>query len=120
MTTPSPRTVVESEISAIDPDAQARHANDGELSARFQCDMKPLREPIDCRAMRMTRNHADAEDLLQDTLVKAYAYLWHLYLFLFMIGIRGGSWGADGHPPCPRPKSATRSVVFKAPSAGLS
>jgi RNA polymerase sigma-70 factor, ECF subfamily len=75
MSTPSPRTFAESASSTIDPDAQARHATDGELSARFQSDVIPLREPLYRHAMRMTRNHADAEDLLQDTLVKAYADL---------------------------------------------
>src|ERR1700756_3346894 len=39
MTTPSPRTVAESASSTIDPDAQARHATDRELSARFQSDV---------------------------------------------------------------------------------
>jgi RNA polymerase sigma-70 factor, ECF subfamily len=75
MTTPSPRTVAESASSTIGPDAQARHATDGELSARFQSDVIPLREPLCRHAMRMTRHHADAEDLVQDTLVKAYANL---------------------------------------------
>jgi RNA polymerase sigma-70 factor, ECF subfamily len=75
MSTPSPRTVAESASSTTGPDAQARHATDGELSARFQSDVIPLREPLYRHAMRMTRNHADAEDLVQDTLVKAYANL---------------------------------------------
>jgi RNA polymerase sigma-70 factor (ECF subfamily) len=75
MTTPSPRTVVESASGTTDPGAQARRAIDGELSAQFQSDVMALREPLYRRAMRMTRNHADAEDLVQDTLVKAYANL---------------------------------------------
>jgi RNA polymerase sigma-70 factor, ECF subfamily len=75
MTTPSPRTVAESASSTIGPDAQARHATNGELSARFQSDVSPLREPLYRHARRMTRNHADAEDLVQDTMMKAYANL---------------------------------------------
>jgi RNA polymerase sigma-70 factor (ECF subfamily) len=75
MTTPSPRRVAESASSTVDPDALAPNAADGELSAQFQSDVIPLREPLYRHAMRMTRNHADAEDLLQDTLVKAYASL---------------------------------------------
>jgi RNA polymerase sigma-70 factor, ECF subfamily len=75
MTTSSPRMVAESTSSTIDPVAQARHAIDGELSARFQSDVSPVREPLYRHARRMTRNHADAEDLVQDTLVKAYANL---------------------------------------------
>jgi len=75
MSTPSPRTVAESASSTIDPDTQARHTTDGELGARFQSDVSPLREPLYRHAMRMTRNHADAEDLVQDTLVRAYANL---------------------------------------------
>jgi RNA polymerase sigma-70 factor, ECF subfamily len=75
MTTQSPRTVVESVSKTIDPDAPARRAIDGELSAQFESDVIPLREPLYRHAMRMTRNHADAEDLLQDTMVKAYATL---------------------------------------------
>jgi RNA polymerase sigma-70 factor, ECF subfamily len=75
MSTPSPRAFAESASGTIGPDAQVRHATDGELSARFQSDVNPLRKPLYRQAMRMTRNHHDAEDLLQDTLVKAYANL---------------------------------------------
>jgi RNA polymerase sigma-70 factor, ECF subfamily len=75
MSTPSHRTFAESASSTIGPEVQAQHATDGELSARFQSDVIPLREPLHRHAMRMTRNHADAEDLVQDTLVKAYANL---------------------------------------------
>ena len=49
---------------------------DPEVAARFQRDAMPLLEPLYRRAMRMTANHADAEDLVQDTLVKAYAGLY--------------------------------------------
>jgi RNA polymerase sigma-70 factor (ECF subfamily) len=75
MTAHSLSTVVESASSTIGPDAQARRAIDGELSAQFQSDVIPLREPLYRHAMRMTRNHDDAEDLLQDTMLKAYANL---------------------------------------------
>jgi RNA polymerase sigma-70 factor (ECF subfamily) len=36
-------------------------------------DAIPLRGPLFGRALRMTHNHADAEDLLQDTMMSAYA-----------------------------------------------
>jgi RNA polymerase sigma-70 factor, ECF subfamily len=68
-------SVAESASSTVDLDAQASRAADGELSARFQSDVSPLREPLYRHAMRMTRNHADAEDLVQDTMMKAYANL---------------------------------------------
>lgn len=38
----------------------------------FVRDTTPLLDPLFRQAMRMTRNHADAEDLLQETMVKAY------------------------------------------------
>jgi RNA polymerase sigma-70 factor (ECF subfamily) len=46
---------------------------DSELSTRFQRDAIPLLDPLYRHAFRMTRNHADAEDLLQDTMAKAYS-----------------------------------------------
>ncbi len=46
-----------------------------ELTAAFIRDVTPLLGPLYRQALRMTRHHADAEDLLQDTLLKAYAYL---------------------------------------------
>jgi RNA polymerase sigma-70 factor, ECF subfamily len=67
--------VAESASSAVDPEPQARPATDGELNARFESGVIPLSEPLYRHAMRMTRNHADAEDLLQDTMLKAYAGL---------------------------------------------
>jgi RNA polymerase sigma-70 factor (ECF subfamily) len=41
----------------------------------FDADVVPLLERLYGHAIRLTRNHADAEDLLQDTMVKACAHL---------------------------------------------
>jgi RNA polymerase sigma-70 factor, ECF subfamily len=47
-----------------------KHAD---LASKFERDVIPLLEPIYRQALRMTHNRYDAEDLLQDTVVKAYA-----------------------------------------------
>lgn len=44
-----------------------------ELTATFMRDVTPLLGPLYRHAFRMTRQDADAEDLLQDTMLKAYA-----------------------------------------------
>jgi RNA polymerase sigma-70 factor (ECF subfamily) len=44
----------------------------GELTTIFVDDVAPLLGPLYRQALRMTRQHADAEDLLQDTMLKAY------------------------------------------------
>ncbi|MGB6511397.1 sigma-70 family RNA polymerase sigma factor [Mycobacterium sp.] len=44
-----------------------------ELSARFERDAVPLRGVLYRHAFRMSRNHADAEDLVQEAMMKAYA-----------------------------------------------
>jgi RNA polymerase sigma factor (sigma-70 family) len=46
---------------------------DDDLAARFTCEMEPLFDVLMRGARRLTRSHADAEDLLQDTLLHAYA-----------------------------------------------
>lgn len=43
-----------------------------ELTSRFERDALPLLDVIYAGALRMTRNPADAEDLVQDTFAKAY------------------------------------------------
>jgi RNA polymerase sigma-70 factor (ECF subfamily) len=50
----------------------APSTNDHADVARFVHDAVPLLEPLYRQALGMTRNHADAEDLLQETMVKAY------------------------------------------------
>ena len=47
MTANSPSWVAESASSTIDPDAQARRANDGELSAGFQSDLTIDQDAVD-------------------------------------------------------------------------
>jgi RNA polymerase sigma-70 factor (ECF subfamily) len=44
-----------------------------ELSARFERDAVPLRDILYRHAVRMSRNHVDAEDLVQEAMMKAYA-----------------------------------------------
>ncbi len=58
------------------PDADAgpvREETDAELTARFERDAIPMLDQLYGGALRMTRNPADAEDLLQETMVKAYS-----------------------------------------------
>src|ERR1700758_4275388 len=47
--------------------------SDAELCARFEREAVPLRDVLYRHASRMSRNHADAEDLVQETMMKAYA-----------------------------------------------
>ena len=48
-------------------------ARDMNLAARFAREAEPLFDVLSRRARRLTRSDADAEDLLQDTLLHAYA-----------------------------------------------
>jgi RNA polymerase sigma-70 factor (ECF subfamily) len=47
--------------------------SDAELTARLERDAIPLMAQLYGGALRMTRNPTDAEDLVQETMVKAYA-----------------------------------------------
>jgi RNA polymerase sigma-70 factor (ECF subfamily) len=61
-------------MTDIDGSAPVRaEESDAELTARFERDAIPLLDQLYGGALRMTRNPADAEDLLQETMVKAYA-----------------------------------------------
>ena len=55
----------------LDPSIGAESELD--LDARFASDALPLVDVLHRGARRLTRNEADAEDLLQDTLLHAYA-----------------------------------------------
>jgi RNA polymerase sigma-70 factor (ECF subfamily) len=60
--------------TTLDSDTTPAHEEtDAELTARFERDAIPLLDQLYGGALRMTRNPADAEDLLQETMVKAYA-----------------------------------------------
>jgi RNA polymerase sigma-70 factor (ECF subfamily) len=48
------------------------HTSDAELAARFALEVEPLFDVLSRGARRLTRNDADAEDLLQDTLLHAF------------------------------------------------
>ena len=62
-----------SENLASQPDNDADLPS-GEKAARFEREVVPLHEVLYQHALYMCRhNHADAEDLVQDTMVKAYS-----------------------------------------------
>ena len=52
---------------------EPREESDAELTARFERDAIPLMDQLYGGALRMTRNPTDAEDLVQETMVKAYS-----------------------------------------------
>ena len=53
--------------------AAVTNETDAELAARFERDVIPLLKPLLGGALRMTLQRADAEDLVQETMVRAYA-----------------------------------------------
>ena len=50
-----------------------QHETADQRRARFERDALPFLDQLYAAAMRMTRNPADAEDLVQETFVKAFA-----------------------------------------------
>jgi RNA polymerase sigma-70 factor (ECF subfamily) len=71
-TTDAPAAAAAREVSDISAPTRSEES-DAELTARFERDAIPLLDQLYGGALRMTRNPADAEDLLQETMVKAYA-----------------------------------------------
>src|ERR671913_918643 len=62
------------ETSDLDVDAvDVATETQAERAARFERDAMPFLDQLYSAAMRMTRNPADAEDLVQETFAKAYA-----------------------------------------------
>jgi RNA polymerase sigma-70 factor, ECF subfamily len=53
--------------------AEQQHETADQRRARFERDALPFLDQLYAAAMRMTRNPADAEDLVQETFVKAFA-----------------------------------------------
>jgi RNA polymerase sigma-70 factor, ECF subfamily len=64
-------TAVE-EVSPV-PDTPELRETSEQRGARFQADALPFLDQLYAAALRMTRNPADAEDLVQETFAKAYA-----------------------------------------------
>jgi sugar diacid utilization regulator len=75
MTANSPSSVAESASSTIDPDVQARRANDGELSAGFQSDLTIDDDAVD-RLLTSEESAAEFDENLDDgTLYAEYRRL---------------------------------------------
>ncbi|WP_410870322.1 sigma-70 family RNA polymerase sigma factor [Nocardia sp. A7] len=54
------------------PGESGTEVDEAELAARFERDALPMIDQLYGAALRMTRNPADAEDLVQETFVKAF------------------------------------------------
>jgi RNA polymerase sigma-70 factor (ECF subfamily) len=54
------------------PTVDQAYETDAALAKRFQRDALPLMDQLFSEASRLTRNRADAEDLLQETMLRAY------------------------------------------------
>jgi RNA polymerase sigma-70 factor, ECF subfamily len=95
-------------FEACIPPCAAVYESDAELTARFERDAIPLLDQLYGGARRMTRSRADAEDLVQDTMLKAYARFRafqqgrHLEVWLFRI--MHNTWTSDYHNTRCRPR----------------
>ncbi len=66
-------TPVETPEIGDDPDRADANESAEERAARFERDALPFLDPLYSAALRMTRNPADADDLVQETFAKAFA-----------------------------------------------
>ncbi len=62
-----------SAVPGTDTQPNARPESASERAERFERDAMPMLDQLYSAALRMTRNPADAEDLVQETYLKAYA-----------------------------------------------
>jgi RNA polymerase sigma-70 factor, ECF subfamily len=62
-----------STVPGADTQVSIEHESATERSRRFERDAMPVLDQLYSAALRMTRNPADAEDLVQETYLKAYA-----------------------------------------------
>ncbi len=67
------QTAVEPDEAAVDTDRAEDDETVEERVARFERDAMPLLDQLYGAALRMTRNPSDAEDLVQETFLKAYS-----------------------------------------------
>ena len=81
--------------------------SDAELTARFERDAIPLLDQLYGGARRMTRNHADAEDLVQNTMLKAYtgfrSFRQGTHVRAWLFRIMHNTWVNDYHKTRSRP-----------------
>jgi RNA polymerase sigma-70 factor (ECF subfamily) len=66
-------TADEQQVGAVDKAVDQEQETAEERAARFERDAMPLLDQLYGAALRMTRNPADAEDLVQETFLKAYS-----------------------------------------------
>jgi RNA polymerase sigma-70 factor, ECF subfamily len=89
------------------PPCAAVCESDAELTARFERDAIPLLDQLYGGARRLTRNRADAEDLVQDTMLKAYtgfrSFRQETHLKAWLFRIMHNTWINDYHKTRRRP-----------------
>jgi len=88
-------------------DGAANYQSDVELTARFERDAIPLLDQLYGGAHRMTRSRADAEDLVQDTMLRAYtgfrSFRQGTHLKAWLFRIMHNTWIDDYHKARRRP-----------------
>ncbi len=73
MSDTDPETLEPADVKAVDPaEIDLQTETEAERQTRFERDALPFLDQLYSAAMRMTRNPADAEDLVQETFAKAY------------------------------------------------
>ena len=70
---PDDQSAVEPPEIGDDPDRADANESPEDRAARFERDALPFLDQLYSAALRMTRNPADADDLVQETYVKAFA-----------------------------------------------
>jgi RNA polymerase sigma-70 factor (ECF subfamily) len=96
-------------ISKTDGDPVPTH-----FTGSFEHDVAPLRTDLYRHALRLTRNPADAEDLVQDTLFKAFRAYDRLrpntFLKAWLVTIMKNTWISNYHVANRRPETLMSDV----------